>query len=228
LIAHARLAEVYSDLDMLDKAKDEILHIHSLAPERASLDRQERQFLDAAQWSTERDFDKAEQAYRAIAQAAPDAERARAYLDLGRAAENASHTDAAIEAYRAAAALPQNEAALLRLGMMLARKGQSDEALKNLNQAEDLFRLSSNFEGVTQTMLARARVLETTQGLDGAEAQLREALKTAALTGNVEHQVRTRLELGRIRLRAGRPDEAAQLAQEAVDLGQRSGVSQIV
>ena len=159
-----------------------------------------------------------------IATSANQPDRGRAYLDLGRAAESANHTDAAISAYRKAAEQPKNEAALLRLGMMLARKGQSADALANLSKAEELFRLSANFEGVTQTMLARARVLELTQGLASAEAQLREALKTAALTGNVEHQVRTRLELGRVRQRAGRPDEALSLAQEALDLGQLNGV----
>jgi tetratricopeptide (TPR) repeat protein len=217
IAAHARLAEVYSELDQGDRAKDEIIRAASLAPDRSALPVAEALLLEAAQASVARDFKKAADAYRARAGRVPPEERGQALLDQGRAEEKANLTIAAIATYQQATnALTQNERAHLHLGQLARRKNQPDVALEELRQAEEAFRLSSNLEGVTETMLARAVVYEETRRLKDAEPEFRAAMGMAAITGNVDQQIRSRFDLSRVRLRMGRADEARQMTEEAM------------
>ena len=46
-LAHARLAEAYTELDYTDKAKDELLRVSSLVPDRSQLPRLDELYLTA-------------------------------------------------------------------------------------------------------------------------------------------------------------------------------------
>jgi Tfp pilus assembly protein PilF len=218
--AHARLAEAYSELDMSDKAKDEVIHATTLAPDRSRLPKFDAQLLDAAQLMVAREFSRAEQAYSAIAEHTPASERGRAYLDIGRAAEKANHIAKAMDAYQLAlVSSPQREVPLLRLARLSARQGKKAEALVQLKEAGQLFQLASNYEGVTETKLELAR-LYASSNLPEAESQTRSAIETAKLTGNAQQQVKSRFELSRVKLLEGHAGEAALIAEEAIGLAE--------
>ena len=214
--AHARLAETYAEMDQIDKAKDEVIHASMLVPDRSKLPPLDALLLDAAQATVAREFDKAQQAYRAIAEGAPEAAKSRAWIDFGRAAEKAGKTADAANAYRRVPQTsPRIEAAMLHLGTLSAREGDSQAAALRFNEALQRFHLLSNFEGETESRLALARLLE---GPDLAEAenQARAAIDSSRLTGNVQQQVKARFQLGRIQLLQGHEDDAKTVIDEAV------------
>ena len=218
---HARLAEAYAELDMSDKAKDEIIRAVTLAPDRSKLPESDARLLTAAQYMVAREFSKAEQAYRVIAENAPPTDKGRAWLDVGRAAEKANRIANAIDAYRfALESSAQREVALLHLGKLNARQGKRTEATAQLSEAAQLFQLASNFEGVTEARLELARMYQNFN-LTEAESQTRLAIEMAALTGNVQQQVRSRFEMSRIKLLQGQADNAAANAEEAIALAER-------
>jgi len=62
IAAHARLAEAYAELDMGDKAKDQVIRAATIAPDRSSLSPAEARLLEAAQFMVSREFEKAERA----------------------------------------------------------------------------------------------------------------------------------------------------------------------
>ena len=208
LPAHARLAEAYAELDEIDKAKDEVIHATALAPDRSKLGWSEALLLDAARSTVAREFDKAEVAYRNLAAAAPESEKSRAWIDVGRAAEKASKVSDAIDAYhKVPLSSPRVEAAMLHLGQLSARKGDTKEAVSNYNEALERFHLLSNFEGETEARLALGRLYEGPD-LAEAEKQARAAIDSAKLTGNLQQQVKARFQLGRVQLLQGHEDEA--------------------
>jgi tetratricopeptide (TPR) repeat protein len=206
--AHARLAEVYAELDQLDRSKDSMLKAVSLAPDRSSLSRSDALLLNAAQAMVERDFDKAEADYRQLTEL--DATNAgRAWMDVGRAANKGLHTAASLEAYdRALEKGGEREAALLNQGNLLLRDQKGDAALAKLNEAEGLFKLASNPEGVAETLMARGRVYERSRDLMGAEREMRAALDVARQSATSHSVVKAQLEVGRLVLLQGRVAEA--------------------
>jgi tetratricopeptide (TPR) repeat protein len=215
LRAHARLADAYAELDMSDKAKDEVIRAATLAPDRSKLPAREAQLLDAVRFTVAREFSSAEQAYRSIAQSAPATERGRALLDLGRAAEKANHSAKAVEAYQQALdSSPRREPALLHLGKLSARQGNRALAGAQLNEAGQLFQLAGNYEGVTETRLELARMYEGSN-LAESEALSRSAMDMARLTGNQQQLVRSSFELGRVKLLQGHAGESSAIAAEA-------------
>ena len=220
--AHARLAEAYAELDMGDKAKDEVIHAATLVPNRSNLQSETALLLEAAQFTVGREFVKAVPKWQAIVSGAPASEKGRAYLDLGRAAEKANLIKEAADAFqRASAASPQREAALLHLGMLSARKGDAKLAATQFAEAEQLFRLTSNFEGVTEVKLALARMHESS-GLADAETNARAALEMTGLTRNLQQQIKARFQLSRIKLLQGHSNEARTIADEGVGLAGRN------
>jgi tRNA A-37 threonylcarbamoyl transferase component Bud32 len=63
-LAHARLAEAYSEIDQTEKAKDELLVVNSLVPDRGALGRADAMYLDAIAATVRREFGLAIDLYR--------------------------------------------------------------------------------------------------------------------------------------------------------------------
>ena len=115
-----------------------------------------------------REFEKAERTYQVIARDSGKDEDGRAQLGLGRAAEKANDTSKAIEAYtNAAKSSSRREAALMHLGRLNARQGNRAQAAEQLTEAEKLFTLASNHEGITEVKLVHARLLESVRPSTG-------------------------------------------------------------
>jgi tetratricopeptide (TPR) repeat protein len=80
-LAHARLAQAWTELDSTDKAKDELL-----SADRSTLSPVDALYLDAVTATVRRDFDGAVKAYSNIVELSPD--DPQVYVDLGYAFEN--------------------------------------------------------------------------------------------------------------------------------------------
>src|SRR5262249_30517533 len=98
-LAHARLAEVWSDLDYEDKATNEMLRVSELAPNLSSLSPIDLLCVQAIGATVRRNYQGAVENLEEIAKRSPEAEKASAYFDLGRAYERARDTNRAIGAF---------------------------------------------------------------------------------------------------------------------------------
>jgi tetratricopeptide (TPR) repeat protein len=89
-LAHARLAEAWTELDYTDKAKDEIIRAETLVPDHSILPPVEALYLQAITKTVLGELAPAIESYREIVRRSPDREKPRAYVDLGRAYEKNS------------------------------------------------------------------------------------------------------------------------------------------
>lgn len=139
-LAHARLAEAWNELDDSEKAKEEMLQAlaaQSVHPQN----RPAALYIEAIHRTLMGDFPFAIRSYAELAGQAGDPEKAQVLVDLGRSHERNGEVPKALEAYRQAAAHdPQNAAAHLRAGILLAaRLRKMDEAAAQFAQAESLY-----------------------------------------------------------------------------------------
>jgi tetratricopeptide (TPR) repeat protein len=163
-LAHASLARAYDELDYTDRAKDSMLRAVAAAQDSRLSDDDDR-MLRALQFMVSRDYQRAAPLVKATEAEAAGAHRAASALESGWLAQQMEDTEAAAAAFGRALALdPSYAAAKLRLGYLLGRQGGKDEqALAAFGEAEALYRMAGNIEGVTQT-LARTRLICSTGG----------------------------------------------------------------
>lgn len=227
-LAHARLAECWTELDSSDKAKDELIRANDLVPDRSILPQLDGLRLQAVTDTVKRDFAKAVEDYRALASSVPAAEKAYALVDLGRAYEKNEQSDKAIETYQEAANLnPHQAAAFLRLGIMLGRRGRNPEAKLALDQAYKLFDLGTEIEGLTEVLLQRAVMLGQEGNVTDARAQLLQALEKSAALENKDKRIKVLLNLSNTEIIAGNPDQAQQYSSQAVELAKANGLDSL-
>jgi tetratricopeptide (TPR) repeat protein/tRNA A-37 threonylcarbamoyl transferase component Bud32 len=227
-LAHARLAEAWTEMDSSDKAKDELIRANDLVPDRSILPQLDGLRLQAVTDTVKRDFAKAVEDYRALASSVPAAEKAYALVDLGRAYEKNEQSDKAIETYQEATTLnPHQAAAFLRLGVMLGRRGRDAEANLALDQAYKLFDIGTEIEGLTEVLLQRAVVLGQEGKVTDARAQLLQALEKSAALENKDKQIKVLLNLSNTEILAGNPEQAQQYSSQAVELAKANGLDSL-
>ncbi|MEZ5356599.1 MAG: protein kinase [Bryobacteraceae bacterium] len=222
--ARARLAEAYLDLDLGSRAKDEILRATASLSWRTP--RETRDLVEAVGAAVLRDFPASQVALerRAASQQSPR-EKAAAHLDLGWLYVRASKPAEAVREFEAAlAADPNSAAAHLRLGVLAGRRQQLDAATAHFREAERLFRLTGNYEGLGETLLARARALRNARNVTEAAAELSGAEQLARSTSSPVLEVRTVFEQSLLRLREGKLTEAESLAARGRERAQAEGL----
>jgi tetratricopeptide (TPR) repeat protein/tRNA A-37 threonylcarbamoyl transferase component Bud32 len=222
-LAHARLAEAWMELDYAERAKDELLEVSRLVPERSVMPRVDGLYLSAVNAVAARDFPAAIEAYSELAKLTP--QEAPVYVDLGRAYEKNGQVDKAIENYLKAIALDSQYAtAYLRLGMMYGRKQDAPSALKTYEKAETLFRALTNVEGLAETLQQRGILYRRISRFDDARAQLQQALDTARATNNTSTEVRALLDLSYVAFLEGKVDESQEDSRQASQIAQDHGL----
>ena len=108
-LARARRSEAYAEIELTDRAREELLQAMALLPDRSSLSDAESMYLDAVAATLSRNFKTAIDKYSKIVDSVGDAEKPAAYVDLGRAYEKDENLDKAIESYAKATQLdPQS------------------------------------------------------------------------------------------------------------------------
>ncbi len=228
VLAHARLAEAWMELDYSDKAKDELLRVGELAPDRSLYTPVEGLYLDAITSIVRRDFPRAISAYSEIARVQPD--QSHVYVDLGRSYEKNNQLDKAVESYLGAVNRdPQNATPFLRLGVLYGRQHKVTEANAALDKAETIYQALGNVEGRAEVALQRGVLLNDIAGkIPEARGQLDQALDMARVVKNQYQQIKILFQLSSVSVKEGKADEAQQNAHAAVALAQANQMESLI
>lgn len=219
-LAHARLAEAYTELDYADKAKDELLRVTSLVPDRSQLPQYDGLYLTAINATVTREFPDAVKAYSEIAKLTPN--DAHAYVDLGRAHEKNAEIDKALENYVKAIALDgQYATAYLRAGDVYSRKLDVASASSVFEKAHALFKALGNAEGVAEVYRQRGILFRGLGRFAEARSQFQDALETARATGNEPQQVLFLIELATLAFTEGSIADAQEYSRQAVEFARQ-------
>ena len=225
-MAHARLAEAWTELEAQEKAGQEMLLARRSAS-GARLSRLDRLYLDAVDLTITRQFPEAARKYEEMLKYA-GAAQADVRLDLGRAYDRAGRPDDARRNYLIAAeGPPKNAAAWLRLAVLYNRKADARDADQAFEQAEQLYELRSNQEGLTEVAYERGVAANKRGQMEAAQGFLREALRIAQVTGNVQQEIRAKLQLGNTASLSGDAESAGRYAQDAIDTAQSNRIESL-
>ena len=225
LLAHARLAQTYLELDNTDKAREELLRALSLR-DQSGLSGEDSAYVDAVAATVAQQFPKALEHYRKLADQAPDSEKSSAYLDLGRAYERTENIDKAQEYYQKAIEKDsQSAAAHLRLAILYGvRRQDLKNAEDEFNKAQRLYETMSNQEGRAEVFYQRGTLVASTNQLPEAKKHLEEALGIS-VNGRNEYQiVKINLQLSALAYAQGDTQRATELATKAIDRAQSSRI----
>ncbi len=207
-LAHARLAEAWTELDYADEAKNEMLRVAELVPDRSRLPRVDALYLEAIHAAVTRDFPNSVKAYSEIVRLSPN--EPHVYFDLGRAHEKNDDTKKAIESYiEATSRSPQLAAAFLRVGVLYGRQLDLASASANFQQAETLYQALGSVEGQAEVFYERGFLLNKLGKVAEAREQLQRALALAQTAHNQYQQVKTLLKLGDVASDAGESSTGA-------------------
>ena len=214
-LAHARLAEAWIELEMPEKAQQQMLL--ALREDTGWLPQSERLQIEAIDLTVTREYAAAAAKYEALVKLASTGEPS-ATVDLGRAYEKAGKPDKAIQSYtRAANSSEHSPAAWLRLGVLYARQSNSTKSDEAFANSERLYQLTSNQEGLIEVAFERGAAAESRGGFSGAARYVEAAGNTARMAGNMHEEIRAELELSLLAYRVGDSDVSERLAQEALD-----------
>jgi len=217
-LAHASLARAYDELDYTDRAKDSMLRAVAAAQE-SRLSPEDDRKLRALQFMVSRNYERAAPVLRQIEADATGAGRAVAALESGWLSQQMEDSDAAAAAFTRALALdPSYAAAKLRLGFLFGRQGGKDDlALAAFGEAENLYRIASNLEGVTEALLQRSNLLTRRSRAESALPIIEQAVMVAHSTGNRYQEIRLRLMQSTALRSLGQTSVATERAKEAID-----------
>jgi tetratricopeptide (TPR) repeat protein len=226
-LAHTRRAEALMEMGYANDAKDEMLRVSTLVPERSVLPQADALTIEAINLMVTIDFPRAVIAESALTQLMP--KEAYAFVDLGRAYEKNEEPGKAIENYIQATNLdPQNALAYLRVGVLYGRQGNFNGALAAFHKAEEIYAPSGNIEGRTSVLIERSHINITAGHREEAHAELQLALELSAASGNDYQQVSTLLEMSRLSYTEGAMAKAQDYANHAIDFAQQHGLNEPV
>lgn len=219
-LAHARLAEAWTELDYTAKAKDELLRVSSLVPDRSRLPRIDALYLEAVNATVTREFPEAIKAYSEIVKQKPN--DAQVYVDLGRAYEKNNDVDQAIANYVKATNLDgQYATAYLRAGVGYSRKLDVAGASSAFDKADALFKALGNAEGVAEVFRQRGILFSGMGRFADARSQFQQAMDTARATGNEPQQIQLLIELSYLSFTEGETAQAHEYARQALDFARQ-------
>ena len=226
-LAHARLAEAWFELDYADKAKNEMLRVQSLVPNRSQLASSDALYLEAINSIVSQDFPAAIKAYTGLVQLSPN--EARVYVDLGRAYEKNEETQKALDSYAEGTRRdPQYATAFLRLGNLYARQLDLGKASAAFDQADTVYKAQGNFEGQAEVSFQRGFLFDQTGNLAEARQHLGRALELARTTANDYQQVKTLQKLGDVEVDANNLEEGRKYMLDAIALAQAKGIDNLI
>ena len=226
MLAHARLAEAFVELDYVDRAKDELLRVN--ATDRATLSKLDALYLDAITATARHDSAKAVDFYNRIAGETAAGDKAYVLVDLGRAYENNNDLAGAIRSYTEATNQnSQYGAGYLHLGIAYGKQGDDTKAFPAFDKAESIYQALGNLEGRAEVAFQRGALLNKRNKLDEAKTQLERALTLAKANDNKSQTIKTLLQLCSVSFDAGETSRSTEYAQEAVELAQKNGMENL-
>ncbi len=222
-LAHARYAEALMELDYVDKAKDELLRVSALAPDRTGLMPLDALYLEAITASVRRDFPSAIGAYKTIASLSSN--DPQVYVDLGRAYENNEEPQKAIESYVKATELdPQYATAHLRAGVLYGRQQGLPSAAAAFDKADQIYQALGKVEGRAEVFYQRGALAIRSGKIAEARQQLQQALELSQAVNSQSQRIKTMLQLVYVFRQEGQMEQAEKLASDAVNLAQTNNM----
>ncbi len=216
---HARLAEAWVGLDLSEKASEQMLDVRR--EDLSYLSKLDRLQIEAIDREITREFPAAAAKYEEMTRQGGDSAELEA--ELGRAYENAGRPDEAIRSYLRAAEGPEhNPAAWLRLGALYARQANKNKADEAFAQAEHLYQLTSNLEGLTEVAIQQGIAATSRGELEAGAAYLQRALATARLAGNPQQEIVATLRLSTNAYLAGDTPTTERYANTALEMARRN------
>jgi tetratricopeptide (TPR) repeat protein/predicted Ser/Thr protein kinase len=223
-LAHARLAEAWNELDYADNAKDEMLKVQQLVPNRSQLDKTERLYLDAITATIARDYPTAINSHKELVRLAPN--DPQVYVDLGRAYEKNDQIEEAIKNYvEATTRSGTYGTAFLLVGTLYARKVDQPGAAAAFDKAETIYQAEGNFEGQGEVSFQRGFLFDKLGKATEARQHLQHALDLARTTGNDYLNAKTLFKLGDIE---PTPEGARKYMNAALASAQEKGIDNLV
>jgi serine/threonine protein kinase/lipoprotein NlpI len=225
-LAHARLAEVWTELDYTERAINELSRVTTLVPNRSIYPRIEQLNLNAITATVTRDFPLAIESYSQIVAITPGLPEV--YADLGHAYEKNGDIKKAIESYvEATNRGPQYATASLRLAALYGRDGNLPGAEWAFTKAETLYQAQANPEGRNEVFYQRGQLYSKLNKLAEAQQQLEQALDGARASNNEYQQIKALLRLSHVVDLQGNEVLARDYAQQAIGLAQANGMQSL-
>jgi tetratricopeptide (TPR) repeat protein len=217
-LAHARLAEAWAARSQPERASEEMLRARR--QDVSSLSQLDRAQVEAIDLKITRDFAAAAAIYERMRQLS-GANVGEITVDLGRTYEQASIFDKALENFRRAAeGEPHSPAAWLRSAVLYDRAGKFSDADHAFAEAERIYQLSSNLEGLTEVALQRGIAAIRRHHGDEGVAYLRKTIEIARMAGDAYKEIDAKLQLSMNASNNGEPAMAEQYARESLDAAQ--------
>lgn len=225
-LAHATLAEAWIELENFDEAKNEMLLVTELVPDRSRLPRIDGLYMDAIRATLNRNHAGAISAFREIAQSSPD--DPFVHFDLGRAYERNENLKEAIDSYTSAThRSPQLASAFLRIGVLYGRQSEQSGAFANFQQAETLYQALGSVEGEAEVFFERGFLLNKLDRVAEAKHQFQRALELARTRRNQYQQVKTLLKLGDVASDERNYAEAEKYLHEAISVARANQIDNL-
>jgi serine/threonine protein kinase/Tfp pilus assembly protein PilF len=227
-LARARLAEALTELELTDRAKNELLLVASPQGGNSKLTPLDALQLQAIKLSLTGDSKSALETYQRIVEESAESQRAAASVDLGRAYERDGDFKRAIESYLAALKLdPQHTAAAMRLGVLYGRRQGADnteKALGYFNNADSHYQILNDVEGQAEVLYQQGVMYMTQRKLDTATERLTQAFTKAQAIDNKYQQIKTRMQLSSVLCLKGDLEGAERDAAEALTFAKANGL----
>ncbi|MGH9900863.1 MAG: protein kinase domain-containing protein, partial [Pyrinomonadaceae bacterium] len=223
-LAHAALAEAWTELDYIDRAREELVRVSALVPDHSVLPQLDALYLNAIRFTALREFGRAAESYAEVARLRPG--EPEVYVDLGRAYERTDETQKAVESYLTATDRdPRYATAYLRLGILYGRQSELPSALATFEKADALYREAGNAEGHAEVLFQRGYLFNVTGKFPEARQDLQRALDLARANQNQYQRIQALLALSSVFFTDNRQSSGAeQYAREAVELAQSNGM----
>jgi serine/threonine protein kinase len=224
-LAHARLAEAYSELDYPERASAELLKANIRAKSGHTASSIDALYLTALSLDGARKYSEALPVYRDIVTRADPGDRPGAWVDLGRSYERNRDIPKALECYKTAIkADPQFVPAFLRAGITYTSQQKTAEADEAFTTAEKLYNAMSNTEGLAEVYYQEA-LLRNNVSSNIAEANrlLNKSLELSRVTGNVFQEVKVLFQLSNVAYKSENVARAQEYAARGLQLARLNG-----
>lgn len=219
VMAHARLAEAWVNLDFDDNAQRELL---AATPGGRQLRPLDRMYLDAIHATVTKDFPAAISIYQQILKSLPPNEKPSGYVDLGMAYERANDSNHALESYARAESLDSdNPAPFMHTAVLQSRQHHVLEADRAFDRAHTLLTKEMNQEGLAELDYARGLAANDNGSWDEAKVFLNRSKNEALEIGSVQLQIRDLVQLSSLTYGSD-PAGAAEYAKQAVSLARNN------
>ncbi len=223
-LAHAALADAWTELDSTESAQREML-LASAPDEQRGLNEMERRYIDAVRTTLIRDYSAAAQDYEAILTRLPAENKAQGYVDLGRIYEKAGRVKETVSSYEKAASLNKDDPApFLHLGILKSRLRDLEAAATAFDHADSLYGAESDQEGLAEVAYQRGYAANEANNTAQAKQYFKKSLSIAQQIPSPQMEVRSLSQLSSVAYYESKDDEAAQYANDSMRIAQERGL----